>query len=105
MSLSGKLLRAVQRAAGTTPDVVGLNARLETISAQLAAQGAMLDHLTRRFDAGDIAGFRHEFDSLAAASAEGMVYLNRTLREVRAEMIALTNAQQVQRAESSQLTQ
>jgi len=35
---------------------------------------------------------KREFDSLATAQAEAMVYLNRTLRELRSEMLALSAA-------------
>lgn len=67
--------------------------RLESISAQLAAQTDALNHLVFRFDSGNVEGFRREFDSLAAAQAEGMVYMNRTLREVRAEVLSLSKVQ------------
>lgn len=89
MSVSRKTIRAVQRAVGTTPDVAMLNNQLGHILSILEQQAGTIAHLQAALDS----NLRREFDSLAAAHAEGMVYLNRTLREIRVEITSLASSQ------------
>lgn len=86
--MTQKFTRAIQRAVGTTPDVAGLNSRLAHILTVVERQEQTIAHLQWALDS----ELRREFDSLASAHAEGMVYLNRTLREIRVEVSALVAA-------------
>jgi uncharacterized coiled-coil protein SlyX len=92
MSLGRKLLSAAQRAVGTTPDAAAVSSRLDELCRQIAAQTSLIEALNHRVSTGDVAAFRAEFDSIASAHAEGMVYLNRSLREIRAEVMAISRA-------------
>jgi hypothetical protein len=59
------------------------------LTSEVEAQGALLRDLHARIVALTTNELRQEFDSLATAQAESMVYLNRSIRDIRAELIDL----------------
>ncbi len=92
MSIARKGLNAARRAIGPADDVALINRKLDAIGAQLAVQQEAVNDLIRRTDASGLGAVRAEFDSIATAQAEGMVYVNRNLRDIRAEVLGIAAA-------------
>jgi hypothetical protein len=90
MSIKRRVKSVIARSGVAVGDFQGLQRDVHALAGLVEANGSLL----RDLQAGRSAGLdiRHEFDSLATAHAEAMVYLNRSLREIRAEMLSLTAA-------------
>ncbi len=86
MSVSGRIQETLGLSRSDVGRLVDDVARLTT---EVAAQGALLRDLHERIVALTSNELKHEFDSLATAQAESMVYLNRSIRDIRAELIDL----------------
>jgi hypothetical protein len=90
MSIKRRVKSVIARSGVAVGDFQALQRDVHALAGLVEANGAMI----RDLHAGGPAGLdvRHEFDSLATAHAEAMVYLNRSLREIRSEMLSLTAA-------------
>jgi hypothetical protein len=86
MSVTGRIQETLGLSRSDAGRLANDVARLTT---EVEAQGSLLRDLHARIVALTSNELRQEFDSLATAQAESMVYLNRSIRDIRAELIDL----------------
>ncbi|HEY0520358.1 MAG TPA: hypothetical protein VGC84_12765 [Ilumatobacteraceae bacterium] len=89
MSIKRRVKSVIARSGVAVGDFHALQRDVQVLAGLVQANASVLHDLNRRSGGVDI---RHEFDSLATAHAEAMVYLNRSLREIRSEMLSITAA-------------
>lgn len=103
MSMKSQIKSVIARSGVAVGDFQALQRDVCALVALVESNGSLIRdlHAGRSSSAG--VDIRHEFDSLATAHAEAMVYLNRSLREIRSEMLSISAA--VGRLEAESMTE
>ena len=93
MSIKRRIKSLIARSGVAVGDFQALQRDVQSLAAHVESNGAVLRSLQSGGAAsGGLDDIRQEFDSLSTAHAESMVYLNRSLREIRSEMLSLVAA-------------
>lgn len=92
MSIKRRIKSLIARSGVAVGDFQALQRDVHALATHAEANGAMLRGLQTGGAASVGLDLRQEFESLATAHAEAMVYLNRSMREIRSEIISLSAA-------------
>ena len=91
MSIKSRIKRIVARSGLAVGDLQAVQRDVHALTAMVETNGSLLRSLHGGSSSVGL-DLRQEFDSLATAHAEAMVYLNRTLREIRSEVMSISAA-------------
>jgi hypothetical protein len=92
MSIKRRVKSVIARSGVAVGDFQALQRDVHALITLVETNGTLLRSLQTGGPSSIGVDVRAEFDSLATAHAEAMVYLNRTLREIRSEVLSLTAA-------------
>ena len=92
MTIGRKLVNATRRAVGPADDLVRLHEKIDLVVATLARQSELISQLSHQVLLDGPVAVRAELDSLGTAHAEGMVYLNRSMRDIRSQILEISHA-------------
>jgi hypothetical protein len=92
MSMKSEIRRLLGRSGLAMGDLPALQRAVDDLVALVESNAALLRDIHGGSATSSQVDIGREFDSLATAHAEAMVYLNRSLREIRSEILAISAA-------------
>jgi len=99
--MKSEIRRLVGRSGLAVGDFQALQRDVQDLVALVQSNTEILHEIRSGLAASAALDLRREFDSLATAHAEAMVYLNRSLREIRSEILSISAAIRQLEAESA----